>query len=90
MVAEAAVIGLPDPLYEERVCAVVVLKPGHPRDDGTADELRAWVRQALAGYNTPRSVEFVDELPRNAVGKIQKYLLRKRYGSMFAQRSHSA
>jgi fatty-acyl-CoA synthase len=89
-VAEAAVIGLPDPLYEERVCAVVVLKPGHHRGDGTADELRAWVRQALAGYNTPRSVEFVDELPRNAVGKIQKYLLRKQYGSMFAQRSHSA
>lgn len=88
-VAEAAVIGLPDPLYEEQVCAVVVLKPGPPRSDGTADELRAWVRQSLAGYNTPRSVEFVDELPRNAVGKIQKYVLREQYGSMFARRPHS-
>lgn len=89
-VAEAAIIGLPDPLYEERVCAVVVLHQSHQAGERTAEELKAWVRQRLAGYNTPRAVQFVDELPRNAVGKIQKHLLRDQYGSMFAQPSHSA
>jgi acyl-CoA synthetase (AMP-forming)/AMP-acid ligase II len=89
-VAEAAVIGLPDPLYEEQVCAVVVLAPDVVGDETTADELRAWVRASLAGYNAPKVVKFVDELPRNAVGKIQKHLLRDEYGSMFAQKSHSA
>ena len=89
-VAEAAVIGLPDPLYEEQVCAVVVLRPGIPAEDATADELRAWVRKSLAGYNTPKAFKFIAELPRNAVGKIQKNLLREEYGSMFSQPSHSA
>ena len=88
-VLEAAVIGLPDPLYEEQVCAVVVLRPGAAPADQTADDLKAWGRQRLAGYNTPRTIQFVDELPRNAVGKIQKHLLREKFGSMFARPAHA-
>jgi fatty-acyl-CoA synthase len=83
-VVSAAIIGLPDPRYEERVCAVVVLAPGVPDDESTEELLRAHVRESLAGYNTPREFRFVAELPRNAVGKIQKHLLRDTYGSTFA------
>jgi acyl-CoA synthetase (AMP-forming)/AMP-acid ligase II len=82
-VAEAAVIGLPDPVYEELVGAVVVLRAGAVGDDAKIEELTSYVRSRLAGYNTPRAVIFADELPRNAVGKIQKHLLRAEYGSMF-------
>ena len=87
-VAEAGVIGVPDPIYEEQVCAIVVLRPGHEAGEAMADELRRYVRTSLAGYNTPRSIAFVDELPRNAVGKIQKHLLREQYGSMFDITAH--
>ena len=43
----------------------------------------AYVRARLAGYNAPRRVEFVPEMPKTAVGKIQKNVLRDRYGSVF-------
>lgn len=76
-VAEAAVIGLPDPVYEERVVAVVV-PAGEPGPD-LAGELTAYVRANLAGYNAPKAVHLVAELPRNAVGKLQKHLLRERF-----------
>jgi fatty-acyl-CoA synthase len=83
-VVSAAIIGLPDPRFEERVCAVVVLAPDVAADESTEEELRAHVRASLAGYNTPREFRFVPELPRNAVGKIQKHMLRDTYGSTFA------
>jgi fatty-acyl-CoA synthase len=76
-VVDAAVIGLPDPVYEEQVVAVVV-----PSGAGSAElaaELTAFVKTNLAGYNTPRQVHFVDEFPRTAVGKIQKNVLRERF-----------
>jgi len=75
-VVDAAVIGLPDPVYEEQVVAVVV-----PSGAGSAElgaELAAFVKANLAGYNTPKQVHFVDEFPRTAVGKIQKNVLRER------------
>lgn len=81
-VANAAIIGLPDPVYEERVCAVVVLAPGNDADD-KEETLRRHVRECLAGYNTPKEFRFVEELPRNAVGKIQKHVLRQTYGATF-------
>ena len=77
-VVDAAVIGVQDPVFEEQVVAVVV-----PREAGTpelADDLAAFVRERLAGYNTPRRVEFVDEFPRTAVGKVRKHVLRERFG----------
>jgi acyl-CoA synthetase (AMP-forming)/AMP-acid ligase II len=82
-VRETAVIGLPDPVYEERVCAVVVTTEPVDDADALAAELTQYVSSRLAGYNTPRTIEFVEELPKTAVGKIQKNVLRDRYGSIF-------
>jgi fatty-acyl-CoA synthase len=83
VVAEVAVIAVPDPVYEEQICAIIV--PAEPVADpeASAAELIAHVRAQLAGYNAPRRVEFVAEMPKTAVGKIQKNVLRDRYGSVF-------
>ena len=74
-VAEASVIGLPDPHWGENVTAVVVPAPGA---DVTEDDVIAACRASLAGYKKPKRVFFVDELPRNASGKILKRELRER------------
>ena len=87
-VADVGVIGLPDPVYEERVCAVVVLLDPAQASEALADELRRHVRSSMAGYNAPREVRFIDELPKNAVGKTQKHVLREKYGSMFDAQAH--
>ncbi len=86
-VVEAAVIGLPDPVYEEQICAIIV--PAQPVADpeASAAELIAYVRARLAGYNAPRRVEFVADMPKTAVGKIQKNVLRDTYGSVFGART---
>ncbi|WP_433502795.1 class I adenylate-forming enzyme family protein [Pseudonocardia halophobica] len=81
-VDEVAVIGTKDPIYEECVTAVVRLRDDAPPAD--FDVLRAFVRERLAGYKAPRRVEFVDEMPRNPVGKIDKLQLREQFGSVFA------
>jgi fatty-acyl-CoA synthase len=78
-VADVGVIGLDDPVYEEMVCAVLVLRPGHVASDALASEISAFVRQRKAGYNTPKRVFFADALPKNAVGKILKHVLREKY-----------
>ncbi|GAA3432926.1 long-chain-fatty-acid--CoA ligase [Kutzneria kofuensis] len=75
-VASCAVIGVPDEQWGERVHAVVVLVDGH---SPTADELRDHCREHIAGYKTPRSVEFVEELPVSGAGKILKRVLRSRH-----------
>jgi acyl-CoA synthetase (AMP-forming)/AMP-acid ligase II len=75
-VLEAAVIGIPDPHWGERVHAVVVLKEGHSLE---AQELTDFCRQHIAGYKVPRSVEIVDALPKTGSGKIQKSAIRERY-----------
>ncbi|MPY80168.1 MAG: AMP-binding protein [Actinophytocola sp.] len=77
-VAEAAVIGLPDSVYEEQVVAIIV--PSGQPEPQLAEELTTFVRTNLAGYNTPKSVHFVAEFPRTAVGKIQKHVLREQFG----------
>jgi fatty-acyl-CoA synthase len=78
-VADVGVIGLDDPVFEEMVCAVVVLRQGHAASDELASELTAHVRSRKAGYNAPKKVFFANELPKNAVGKIMKHILRERY-----------
>jgi acyl-CoA synthetase (AMP-forming)/AMP-acid ligase II len=86
-VTDAAVIGLPDEVYEEMVCAIVVSAPAAEPGEDLAAELIAHVRTGLAGYNAPKRVEFVDELPKNAVGKTQKHLLRAEIDGKSASRS---
>lgn len=73
-VAEVAVIGLPDERWIEAVTAVVVR-----RGEVTEEELLAYAREKLAGFKAPKRVLFVDELPRNASGKILKRELRDRF-----------
>jgi len=76
-VAEASVIGLPDPHWGENVAAVVVRAPGAVVTEvDVVDACRA----SLAGYKKPKRVFFVSELPRNASGKILKRELRDRFG----------
>jgi len=75
-IQEVAVIGIPDPYWVEGVHAVVVLKKGASL---TADEVITFCKKNLAGYKAPKSVEFVDLLPKNPAGKILKRELRERY-----------
>ena len=71
-VSQCAVVGLPDPEWGEAVTAFVVTDGRHV----TEPLLLQHCRQRLAGYKTPKRVEFVDQLPRNAMGKVQKSQLR--------------
>ncbi|MDE2362949.1 MAG: fatty acid--CoA ligase [Hyphomicrobiales bacterium] len=75
-VAEVAVIGVPDEKWGEAVKAVVALKPGA---QATPDEIIAFARSRIAGFKTPRSVDFIEALPRNPSGKILKRELREPY-----------
>jgi fatty-acyl-CoA synthase len=76
-VAEAAVIGLPDPKWGESGCAVVVLKPGESLD---LEAVQHHCKGHLARYKHPSRLEIRSELPRNATGKILKYVLRDELG----------
>jgi len=73
-IAEAAVVGRPDPHWGETVCAYLRLQAGA---ELSADEIRAYARARLAGYKTPRVIEFVADLPRTASGKVAKAALRQ-------------
>jgi acyl-CoA synthetase (AMP-forming)/AMP-acid ligase II len=75
-VLEAAVIGIPDDKWGEAVTAFVVPKEGTSPD---ADAVRAHCRDLIAPYKIPKSVRFVDELPKSATGKIQKAALREEF-----------
>jgi len=75
-VLEAAVIGIPDPKWGESVKAVVALKQGKQLSE---EEVIAFCKTRLASYKKPKSVEFVDALPRSAAGKILKTIMRERY-----------
>lgn len=74
-VQESAVIGLPDEDLGERVTAVVV--PARPGDGLDPSAIIAGLKAVLAGYKVPKTLHIVDELPRNAMGKVQKNRLRE-------------
>ncbi len=73
-VLEVAVIGLPDEKWGEAVTAVAVLKQGAQLD---LEELREFASQSLAKYKLPSRLYFVDELPRNPAGKVQKFKIKE-------------
>jgi len=72
-VAEAAVFGVEDEQFGQRLTAVVVRRPGAQL---TQEEIQAYVKTNLAGYKVPREVRFMDELPRTSTGKVLKRELR--------------
>jgi len=74
-VLDAAVVGIPHQVLGEDVAAFVVLMPG---SDATGDELRSHAAERLADYKVPRRIEIVDDLPRNATGKVLKAELKSR------------
>ncbi|MGW6569410.1 fatty acyl-CoA synthetase [Streptomyces sp. NPDC054975] len=78
-VAEVAVVGLPDDRWIEAITAVVVPRSG--ATEATEQELMAHAREKLAHFKAPKKILFVDELPRNASGKILKRELRDRFAS---------
>jgi len=77
-VQESAVVGLPHPDFGEAVTAVVVARQGVPAVSEGA--ILAALRKKLANFKVPKHVYFVDELPRNTMGKVQKNVLRERFG----------
>jgi len=79
-IKEACAVGLPDPYRGETVKAFIALKDGETM---TADEVIAYCREKLTGYKVPKTVEFMDELPKSVIGKV----LRKKLREMEAERS---
>jgi malonyl-CoA/methylmalonyl-CoA synthetase len=79
-VQESAVFGVPHPDFGEAVTAAIVCKPGAMLSE---EEVMAHVKARLANFKVPKRVLFVSELPRNAMGKVQKNRLRERFAGTF-------
>ena len=86
-IAEVAVVGVPDPVMGERVCAVAVPRTGQSLALGT---LREWAGAQLADYNLPAELVILSALPRNASGKVIKKQLAAQLAEQLGTRSPSA
>jgi fatty-acyl-CoA synthase len=82
-VMEVAVVGVPDSTWGEVPKALVIVRPGHQTNE---QALIAFCRDRMAHFKAPKSVEFVDGLPKTATGKIQKFALRETYWQGQARR----
>jgi malonyl-CoA/methylmalonyl-CoA synthetase len=81
-VGESAVFGVPHPDFGEAVVAVIIAASASVKLDESA--LIAHTKQQVASFKVPKRIFVLDELPRNAMGKVQKNVLRERYGKTFA------
>ncbi len=81
-VAESAVVGVPHPDFGEAVVAVVVAKPGAAVNGA---DIAAKLKTQIANFKVPKLVDVVPDLPRNAMGKVQKNLLRDKHKGLFAR-----
>lgn len=77
-VSESAVIGIPHPDFGESVVAVLVAASDAAPD---SEAVISHCREQLANFKVPKQVHYIDSLPRNAMGKVQKNLLRERYAA---------
>jgi len=84
-VLECAVVGVPDQKWGEAVKGIVVLKVGHK---ATEDEIIQFCKQRIAHYKAPKSIDFIDALPRTGSGKIHKKGLKDRYWEGYEKRVH--
>ena len=78
-VEDSCAIGVPNAEWGEEVKVVVTLRPGHDASEALAGDILRFARSRLAGFKTPKSVEFADDLPRSPAGKIQRGKVRAPY-----------
>ncbi len=78
-VQDVCTIGVPNDEWGEEVRSVIQLKSGHAPDSSLSAELIQWCRARLANFKCPRQIDYVNELPRSAAGKIQRKVVRSDY-----------
>jgi malonyl-CoA/methylmalonyl-CoA synthetase len=81
-IVDCAVVGVPDPMWGDRVCAAVVLGAGA---EMSADDVRRFARERLAPYKVPKEVAIVSDLPRNPMGKVTKPAVRELFAARAAE-----
>jgi long-chain acyl-CoA synthetase len=78
-VFDVCTVGVPNDEWGEEVKSVVKLMAGYAADEAMAAELITWARDRLAAFKCPRSIDFVDDIPRSEAGKVQRKAIRAGY-----------